>query len=112
MGSSLDFLAVVRGLHVAAILSLLGVTGFIAWVLPAAAADGAMVHNQLIRLWRISGVAALLTGLVWFVLQAAAIAGAADLRQIAVALPEVAASTRFGHLLVAREALLLVATLL
>jgi len=105
-------LALLRGLHLAATLSLLGVVGFIAWVLPAAAADGSGMHAPLIRLWQISGVAALLTALAWFGLQSANIAGATDLHEVVTALPVVAEHTRYGGLMMVRVGLLLVATLL
>ena len=40
-------LALLRGLHLAATLSLLGVVGFIAWLLPAAAAGmGGKRHRR------------------------------------------------------------------
>ena len=51
-------LALLRGLHLAAPLSLLGVVGFIAWLLPAAAVDGREMLPKLIRLWRVSGLSA------------------------------------------------------
>jgi hypothetical protein len=37
-------MAVVRGLHVAATLSLLGTVGFLAWVLPAAGGIPGALH--------------------------------------------------------------------
>ena len=104
-------LALLRGLHLAATLSLLGVVGFIAWLLPAAA-DGRQMLPSLIRLWRVSGLFALLLLIAWFVLQAAVIAGASDLRQVALALPMVAEHTRYGGAMLARAGLLLLATLL
>ncbi len=105
-------LALLRGLHLAATLSLLGVVGFIAWLLPAAAADGREMLPTLIRLWRVSGLFALLLLIAWFVLQAAIIAGASDLHQVVRALPLVAEHTRYGGAMVARAGLLLLATLL
>jgi putative copper export protein/mono/diheme cytochrome c family protein len=105
-------LALVHGLHLAATLSLLGTVGFIAWVLPAAAADGGGMARRLIRLWRVSGGLALSIGVVWFALQTAAITGAADLDQIAAAMPVVAKHTRYGHVVLIRLGLVLVATLL
>ena len=105
-------LALVHGLHLAATLSLLGTVGFIAWVLPAAAADGGGVVNSLIRLWWVSGLLALSVGVAWFVFQTATIAGAADLNEIIVAMPVIAEHTRYGHVVLTRLVLLLVATLL
>ncbi len=104
--------ALLRGLHLAASLSLLGVVGFIAWILPAAAAEAQDVLAPLTTLWRISGVATLVTLAAWFVSQAAVIAGASTLPQAVAALPLVAEHTRYGAVVLARSGLLLVATLL
>lgn len=104
--------ALLRGLHLAAMLSLLGVVGCLAWVLPAAAADGREMVPALVRLWRVSGVAALLTLMAWFVSQSAAIAGAANLDELAAALPKVAEHTRYGGAILVRAGLLLAASLL
>lgn len=99
----------VRGLHLAATLSLLGTVSFIAWMLPAAPAVPDGLRRRLARLWWISGSVALLAGAVWFVLQAGAIAGADTLSDLLDALPVVAAHTRYGNVLMARLALLVVA---
>jgi putative copper export protein len=104
-------LALLRGLHLAAALSLLGVIGFIAWVLPAAR-DRGPAYAPLIRLWRCSGIAALLTSVAWFAVQSANIADATGLNEVAAALPAVAERTRYGNLMMVRAALLLAATLL
>jgi putative copper export protein/mono/diheme cytochrome c family protein len=112
MADEAILLAVLRGLHLAAILSLLGTIGFIVWVLPAAAADGRDMLPHMIRLWRLSGFVALLTLIAWFALQAAAIAGSTDLTEVAAALPLVARHTRYGGVMLVRSALLLAATLL
>jgi putative copper export protein/mono/diheme cytochrome c family protein len=105
-------LALLRGAHLAATLSLLGVAGFIAWLLPAAGADGQAMVPPLIRRWRFSGIVALLTLAAWFALQAAVISGATELHQVAAALPIVAEQTRYGGAMLARGGLLLLATLL
>jgi putative copper export protein/mono/diheme cytochrome c family protein len=105
-------LALLRGAHLAATLSLLGVAGFIAWLLPAAGADGPAMLPPLVRLLRLSGIVALLTLAAWFALQAAVISGAADLHQVAAALPIVAEQTRYGSAMLARGGLLVLATLL
>ncbi len=112
MPDQATILALLRGLHMAACLSLLGGVGFIAWVLPAAGADGEPLQTPLIRLARISGVAALLLGVCWFALQSAVIAGADTLTDLRDALPVVAEHTRYGEVTLVRGALLLVATLL
>jgi putative copper export protein len=104
-------LALLRGLHLASLLSLLGVIGFITWVLPVAV-DCGPARTPLIRLWRCSGVAALLTFVAWFTLQSASIAEATGLNEVAAALPNVAERTRYGNLMMVRLALLLAATLL
>ena len=112
MPDQVAILAVLRGLHLAAALSLLGTVAFIAWVLPAAGSQGDAVTPSLIRLWRISGAIALVAGLAWFVLQAAVIAGAESWSDLGNALPVVAAHTRFGQTVAMRGIFLLVATLL
>lgn len=101
-----------RALHLAATLSLLGTVGFIAWILPAASAVPDALRRRLIRMWWLSGLIALLAGIVWFILQAAAIAGADNLSELRDALPVVAEHTRYGNVMITRLALLAVATLL
>jgi putative copper export protein/mono/diheme cytochrome c family protein len=105
-------MAMMRGLHLAATLSLLGTVGFIAWVLPAASTVPDPLGRRLTRLWWISGLVALLAGAGWFALQSAAIAGADNLSDLLAALPIVAADTRYGNILSTRFGLLLVATVL
>src|SRR5580658_1728073 len=105
-------LALSRGVHMAATLSLLGVVGFIAWTLPAAGADGREMLPRLIRFWRFSGIAAVLTMMAWFVLQSAMIADASDLNEVAASLPVVAEHTRYGNVILCRVVPLVVATLL
>src|ERR1700761_5297800 len=105
-------MALMRGLHMAAIISLLGTTGFLTWVLPGAGPPPGELRRRLVRVWWVSGLAALLAGVGWFVLQAAAIAGAEHASDLWAALPVVAEHTRYGNMLVLRLALLLVATLL
>jgi putative copper export protein/mono/diheme cytochrome c family protein len=104
-------MALLRGLHLAATLSLLGTAGFIAWVLPAAAGAPASLHWRLERLWQVSGLVALVAGAAWFVTQAAVIADAGNARDVLDALPLVAAHTRYGTMMMVRLGLLLMATL-
>jgi putative copper export protein/mono/diheme cytochrome c family protein len=104
--------ALMRGLHLAAALSLLGGAGFSAWILPAARIVPDRLRLVLSRLRWISGLLALLAGAAWFTLQAATIAGADTLPDAWDALPAVAEHTRYGNMLMLRLGLLLVATLL
>jgi putative copper export protein/mono/diheme cytochrome c family protein len=104
-------MALVRGLHLAATVSLLGTAGFIAWMLPAAGAVPHRLRRALLRLWWVSGAVAVLAGGAWFTMQSAAIAGSDSLADLRDALPVVAAHTRFGGVLMTRLALLLVATI-
>lgn len=101
---------VLRALHLAAMLSLLGTAGFLAWMLPVAGEVPAQLQGRLVWFARCSGVAALVAGAGWFVLQADAIAGAATFAELRDALPVVALHTRFGHVLLARMGLLILAT--
>jgi putative copper export protein/mono/diheme cytochrome c family protein len=94
----------------AATLSLLGTAGFLAWMLPAAGGVPAVLRCRLMRVWWVSGVVGLAAGLGWFVLQAAAIAGADNVAAVWAALPVVALHTRFGTTLMTRLMLLLIAT--
>ena len=105
-------IALLRGLHLAGCLSLLGGGGFIAWVLPAAGVVADRLANRLRLACLVSGGVALLAGAAWFALQAAAIAGAGTLADAVGALPVVALHTRYGHVLMARLGLLLGAVLL
>ena len=101
-----------RGLHLAATLSLLGTAGFLAWILPSCSDMPKALRGLLARLRWVSGLIALLAGAAWFVLQASLIADANTLSQALAAMPVVAADTRFGNILLARLGLLLIATLL
>nr|WP_294505980.1 CopD family protein [uncultured Rhodopila sp.] len=106
----LTIMPLVRGLHLAATLSLLGSAGFIAWTLPAAGPPPDALRRRLTGVVGISGLIGVLAGTAWFALQAAAIAGAADLSDLWDALPVVAMHTRYGNILLVRLGLLLVAT--
>jgi putative copper export protein/mono/diheme cytochrome c family protein len=110
MADAATIMALMRGLHLAATLSLLGTAGFLAWMLPAAGGVPAALRRRLGRVWWVSGVVSVAAGLGWLTLQAAAIAGANDAAAVWAALPVVATHTRFGTTLMLRLALLLVAT--
>jgi putative copper export protein/mono/diheme cytochrome c family protein len=103
-------LALLRGLHVAATLSMLGTTGFLLWILPAAG-DGKLVLPILVRWLRISGGLALILGAAWFVLESAEISNASTMSSLLAALPIVATRTRYGHTMLLRAGLLLLAVL-
>jgi putative copper export protein/mono/diheme cytochrome c family protein len=105
-------MALVRGLHLAATLSLLGTVGFVAWMLPAAPVVPDGMRHRLTRLWWVSGLIALLAGLAWFTIQSAIIADAGNLSDMLDALPVVALHTRYGNTMLARLGLVLVATIL
>jgi putative copper export protein/mono/diheme cytochrome c family protein len=103
--------ALLRGLHLAATLSLLGTVGFLAFTLPAASEVPDALRRRLTRLWRASGLIAVLAGVGWFVIQSAVIAGADSLSDLLDAVPVVALHTRYGNVLLVRLGLLAVASL-
>jgi putative copper export protein/mono/diheme cytochrome c family protein len=112
MVDAASIMAGMRGLHLAATVSLLGTVAFVAWILPAAGSVPTELRRRLIHVWWVSGTVALLAGLAWFTLQAAAIDGASTVAETWAALPLVAAHTRYGSILMVRLGLLLVATAL
>jgi copper resistance protein D len=105
-------MAMVRGLHLAATLSLLGTVDFIAWMLPAASVVPDRLRHRLTRLWWVSGLIALLAGAAWLTIQSATIADADTLSDALDALPVVGLHTRYGNTILARLGLVLVATIL
>jgi putative copper export protein/mono/diheme cytochrome c family protein len=104
-------LAALRGVHVAALLSLFGSLVFGALVAPAAVAAapavGPAVRTRLRRIAVVSALLALMLGVAWLVLQAAVIAGADSVGDTVSAVPVVAADTRFGRLVLVRLGVLL-----
>ena len=92
-------LATMRTVHMVATLSLAGALSFRLLVAP----------YSLARVVRPSLVVALLGGLAWLVLQAAALAGADTVPDTLAAIVPVVQDTRFGHVLLLRLALLLAA---
>ena len=102
--------ALLRGVHLAATLSLLGTAGFAVWMLPAGGSALQSLLRHLRRLWLVSGACAVLAGVAWFGAQAILIAGADTIGDGLAALPLVALHTRFGSILMARVGLLAVAT--
>jgi len=103
-------MAITRGLHLAGTLSLLGTVGFITGILPAASVVPEPLRHQLTRLWWVSGLIAIMAGVVWFALQTATMADAENLSDLAGALPLVALHTRYGNVVLVRLGLLAVAT--
>ena len=104
-------LALLRGLAVAALLSVFGSLLFRAALAPPVLArmavdEAAMFQRRWRVLFRSSGAAAILAALGWLVLQAASIADAPNLLAGASAVPAVLADTRFGHLLAAQAGIL------
>lgn len=97
-------LPLLRGLHLAALLSLLGGAVFQGWLLPADAASRRVAGVCRASLW-----AALLSGGVWLCCQGDLSAGNESVGAWIAALPVVALHTRFGLALVVRSALLAVA---
>ena len=102
----------VRGIHVTALVSLLGTLVFLLVVaLPATeeTRENALgVIQQLQRLARLSAILALIIGIAWLVTEAAVIAGADGVRMALRALPVVALRTQFGQWLLLRLGLILV----
>ncbi len=113
MDPQTTLLALLRGFHVAALLSLFGTLVSLAMVAPIglrdAGAAAAPARCRLISLARWSGGLALLIGACWIVLQASVIAGTTTIGGTLHALVPVARDTQFGNLVLIRFALLLVA---
>src|SRR5690349_9188609 len=102
-------MALARGLHLAAMLSLLGAAAFIVWLLPTVAASPAALRRRLYSLCRLSGGVAILAGAAWFVQQTAAIADADTWSDVLDALPVVATHTHYGTIMLVRLLLLALA---
>ena len=106
-------LAVLRGGHLLALASAFGTLVSLALVAPAGLREGGaaapVARARLVRLARRSAGLALLIGAGWVVLQVAVMAGATSVSEILATLGLVLFNTRFGHLVLVRAALLLVA---
>jgi hypothetical protein len=103
--------AVLRSVHVAALASLFGTLLFMAVALPVGSGT-AQVRRSMRRLVLISGLAGLIAGLAWLTVQSAAIAGADSVAMALHVVPTVALRTQFGHWMLLRLFLLVVALLL
>jgi putative copper export protein/mono/diheme cytochrome c family protein len=103
--------ALLRGAHMAALVSLFGTLVFLTLVAPAAVAEAAKeaphLQRQLLRVARISAVLALIVGIAWIAVESAVIAGAGSVAMTLQALPVVALRTQFGQWLLVRGVLLL-----
>jgi putative copper export protein len=106
MSDLASLMALLRGLHLAAMLSLLGAAAFIVWLLPTMEASPPALRRRLHRLCRLSGSVALLAGTAWFMLQTAAIADADTWSALLDALPVVAVHTHYGRIMLVRLLLL------
>ena len=103
--------ALLRGAHMAAVVSLFGTVVFLTLVAPAAMAEAANdapgLRRRLLRLARISAVLALVVRIAWIAVESAVIAGAGSAAITLQALPVVALRTQFGQWLLVRAVLLL-----
>ncbi len=105
-------LALVRGLFVASVLSVLGASLFLSAVAPPIwprlhDSSASLIQGRCRRLVWASLIAASVTGLVWLVLEAGAIADAETTGQTLAAVPSVLFDTRFGQVLAAQALALL-----
>src|SRR3984885_2804602 len=107
-----NFVALLRGAHVAALVSLFGTLLFLVVVAQPAMAEAvtaaARVRLVLLRLARISAACGLIVGFAWLTLESAVIAGADSASMTLHVLPVVALQTQFGQWLTVRLGLLLV----
>ena len=103
--------ALLRGAHMAALVSLFGTLVFLTLVAPAAMAEAAKdaprLRRRLLRVARISAATALIVGIAWIAVESAVIAGAGSVAMTLHALPVVALRTQFGQWLLVRAVLLL-----
>jgi putative copper export protein/mono/diheme cytochrome c family protein len=99
--------AVLRGVHLAALISLFGTLLFLATVLPSVGGDVSATRVALQRLARTSAVSCMVVGGLWLTMETAAIADADSVMMTLHALPVVMLRTQFGHWLLVRGVLLL-----
>ena len=105
---------IARGIHVAASLSVLGIAGGRVLIVPelmlqAAPDTRARITRRFGRLIRLSLVLAILAGAVWLLLEAIYVTGSEIISADIGALAPVVWDTNFGHLLIIRLALLIIA---
>jgi putative copper export protein/mono/diheme cytochrome c family protein len=110
MDATTALLAVLRGVHLLALLLLLGtLVTLVAIALPAAACEGsplALARRHLLTLARWAAAAALLSGCAWLIMQATVIGAADNVPQALSVFWVVVHTTRFGHVMVIRLALI------
>jgi putative copper export protein/mono/diheme cytochrome c family protein len=108
--------ALLRGVHLAALLSLFGTLLFLAVVAPAAMTPNSpevmRTRLHLLRLARGSVALALLAGLAWLTVASAVIAGTQGIAMTLHAMPVVALKAQFGRWVVLRLGLLIVVLVL
>ena len=111
MGSLEIVVALLRGAHLAALMSLFGTLLFLAVVAPAAtmsgAAETARARLLLLCLVRGSAACALVVGVAWLTAASAIIAGTRGIAMTLHALPVVALKTQFGQGVLLRLVLLI-----
>ena len=98
--------SLLRGVHVAALVSLFGTLLFAARHCRPSGHTPQM-RGLLRRLALVSALAGLIAGIAWLMVQTAAIAGADSVAMTLHAVPTVALHTQFGHWLLLRLALLI-----
>jgi putative copper export protein/mono/diheme cytochrome c family protein len=102
--NALDIIvSLLRGAHVAALVSLLGTLTFVAFVAPPRSSH---LRRVLLRLVWISAASALVTGVAWLQVDAAVIADADNLATALNAVPVVALQTQYGRWFLLRCAVL------
>jgi putative copper export protein/mono/diheme cytochrome c family protein len=111
MGSLEIVVVLLRGVHLAALLSLFGALLFLAVVAPAATTAGntqaIRARLLLLRLARGSAALSLLAGVAWLTAASAVIAGTRGIAMALHALPVVALQTQFGQWVLPRLGLLI-----
>lgn len=105
---------IARGVHVAASLSILGIAAgrvltVSDFMLPSDADARDRIARHFVRLIRLSLVLAILAGAVWLLLEAIYVTGSDAVSAGIGALAPVIWDTNFGHLLIIRLALLIIA---
>ena len=104
-------MALLRGTHVAALVSLFGTLVFLTLVVPSAMAEGTIdaprLRQRLLRVARFSTVCALIIGIAWLMVETVVIAGTDSVALTLHALPVIALQTQFGRWLLLRCIVLL-----